>query len=161
MMEKKTLYLETLLNEQADDSACFSRFGNVVSATPSLGQVKVDFEGNPFGQPIMAKLSGKFTDQELVMAGKRRLKCYIEFANQDIGLPVVTYIVFGVDHHTSDLTFSAKQIQLDISDTIHIVSGDAQSQIQGQSGKVITEGKHILSKAEMAQKLQAGVIKLN
>lgn len=161
MMEKKTLYLETLVSEQAELSACFSRFGYVVSAIPSLGQVKVDFEGNPFGQPIMAKFSGKLTEQELIVAGKRRLKCHIEFANQDISLPIVTHIVFGVDPHACDLSFSAKKIQLDISDTIHIVSGEAQSQIKGQNSTVITEGKHILSKAEMAQKLQAGVIKLN
>ena len=160
-MEKKTLYLETLVAEQAETLACFSRFGYVVSATPNLAQVKVDFEGNPFGQPIMAKLSGRFTDQELVVAGKRRLKCYIEFANQDISLPVVTHIVFDLDHHTSDLAFSAKQIQLDVSHSIKINSGDALSTIDAHSGIVTTEGKHILSKAEMAQKLQAGVIKLN
>ena len=160
-MEKKTLCLEILVSGQAELSACFSRFGYVVSAIPSLGHVKVDFEGNPFGQPIMAKLSGKFTEQELIMAGKRRLKCYIEFANQDISLPVVTHIAFGIDPHACGLSFSAKKIQLDISDTIHIVSGEAQSQIKGQSSTVITEGKYILSKAEMAQKLRAGVIKLN
>lgn len=55
MMEKQTLIKETITKQQAETPACFSRFGTIVAINESTGSVRVDFDGNPFNQPLTAR----------------------------------------------------------------------------------------------------------
>lgn len=50
--------------EQADKSACFPRFGHIVSLNETRDSVKVEFEHNPFGQPLSASLGVHFAKQK-------------------------------------------------------------------------------------------------
>lgn len=92
MMEKQTLIKETITKQQADTPACFSRFGTIVAINESTGSVRVDFDGNPFNQPLTARLGRGFRRSELQMAIDNRLNCRIEFLNDDLSLPLVTDI---------------------------------------------------------------------
>lgn len=60
MMEKQLLTTETITKQQADTPACFSRFGTIVAINESTGSVRVDFDGNPFNQPLTARLGVAF-----------------------------------------------------------------------------------------------------
>ena len=68
MMKKQTLTTEIIAQEQAEVSACFSRFGKIININSETATVRVDFEGNPFRKPLTARLGRLFKREELQMA---------------------------------------------------------------------------------------------
>ena len=95
-MEKQPLTTEVISEQQAESTACFSRFGRIVAINESTGSVRVDFDGNPFKQPLTARLGRGFRRSELQMAIDNRLSCRVEFLNDDLSLPLVTDIFFSI-----------------------------------------------------------------
>ena len=56
---------------------------------PESDRVKIDFENNPFGQPVWAALGRAFTRSEVHMAMDNNLDCRIAFVSDDLSRPTV------------------------------------------------------------------------
>lgn len=155
----KTTY--TVTEMQAEQSACFSRFGTIVALTEMNDSVKVDFDGNPFQSPISARLGRGFTRAEIELAINSKLQCRIDFVNNDLCLPIVTDIFFSLLDDSDQLVIRAKKLVLEADQEIIIKSGDTQTRYSGRDGRVTTKGKYVTSQAERAQKIQGGTIAIN
>ncbi|MGR5286352.1 hypothetical protein ACP3V5_13610 [Vibrio maritimus] len=155
----KTTY--TVTEMQAEQSACFSRFGAIVALTETNDSVKVDFDGNPFQSPISARLGRAFTRSEIELAINSKLQCRIDFVNNDLSLPIVTDILFSMLDDSDQLVIRAKKLVLEADQELIIKSGDTQTRYSGRDGRVTTKGKYVTSQAERAQKIQGGTIAIN
>ncbi|PKF50037.1 hypothetical protein [Enterovibrio nigricans] len=147
--------------EQADKSACFPRFGHIVSLNETRDSVKVEFEHNPFGQPLSAKLGRAFRKAEIEMAIASHLTCRIEFVNNDIGLPVVTDIFFSMLDDSDEVVLRANKLVIDTSQELVVKSGETETRYSGRDNRISTKAKYVTSQAEKAQKIQGGTISFN
>ncbi|KJY87229.1 MULTISPECIES: hypothetical protein [Vibrio] len=147
--------------QQAEKSACFSRFGTIVGVNEAKDSVRVDFEGNPFGQPLSAKLGRGFTRSELKFAMDNKLHCRIEFVNQDISLPIVTDVFFSMLSEDQEIILRAEKMTIETNQELTLKSGDTQTRYSGRDGRVTTEAKYVTSQAEKAQKIQGGTVAIN
>ncbi|GEM75146.1 hypothetical protein [Vibrio sagamiensis] len=161
MMEKQTLTTEIITQEQAETSACFSRFGKIISINPSTATVRVDFEGNPFKKPLTARLSRLFKREELQIAIDNNMHCRIEFLDNDISLPVVTDIVFSMLVQPEEFIIRAKKMVIETEQELIVRSGETETRYSGRDGRVITKGKYVTSQAEKTQKIQGGTVAIN
>ncbi|AIW21224.1 hypothetical protein F0267_27770 [Vibrio coralliilyticus] len=147
--------------QQAEQSACFSRFGTIVDFNEAQDSVRVDFEGNPFGQPLSARLGRGFRKSELQLAIDNKLNCRIEFINQDISLPVVTDVFFSMLDDGNELVIRAEKMTIETSQELIVKSGETQTRYSGRDGRITTQAKYVTSQAEKAQKIQGGTIAIN
>ncbi|WP_260260654.1 hypothetical protein [Vibrio intestinalis] len=161
MMEKHTLITKTITEQQAETTACFSRFGTIVAMNESTGSVRVDFDGNSFQQPLIARLGRGFRRSELQMAIDNKLSCRIEFINQDLSLPLVTDIFFSILDDSDEYVLRAKKMVIEAEQELIIKSGDTETRYSGRDGRVTTKAKYVTSQAEKAQKIQGGTIAIN
>ncbi len=161
MMERSQLVTETISEQQVDRTACFSRFGTIISVNESLDSVRIDFEGNPFDQPISAKLGRAFRLSELELAIDNNLSCKIEFLNQDYGLPVVTDIFFSLLDDSGEVVLRAKKMVIETEQELIVRSGKTETRYSGRDGRITTKAKYVTSQAEKAQKIQGGTIAIN
>ena len=153
--------LETETTQQAEQSACFSRFGRIVAINESLDSVKIDFEGNTFGQPITARLGRMFRKAELDMAVTNQLNCRIEFINGDLNLPVVTDIFFSILNDSDEFVLRADKMVIEASQELVVRSGETETRYSGRDNRVTTKAKYVTSQAEKAQKIHGGTIAIN
>ncbi|UUM32454.1 hypothetical protein [Vibrio japonicus] len=160
MMEKQTL-TTTITEQQAETKACFSRFGTIVSINESTATVRVDFEGNPFQQPLTARLGRGFRRSELQMAIDNKLSCRIEFLNEDLGLPIVTDIFFSMLDDSDEFILRAKKMVIETEQELIVKSGETETRYSGRDGRITTKAKYVTSQAEKAQKIQGGTIAIN
>ncbi|MBW3698165.1 hypothetical protein EK599_21045 [Vibrio sp. T187] len=161
MMEKAHLTNETITEQQAESSACFSRFGRIISINESGNSVRIDFDGNPFSQPISARLGRGFRRSELELAIDSQLNCRIEFLNQDISLPIVTDIFFSLMDDSDELVLRAKKLVIETEQELIVRSGETETRYSGRDGRVTTKAKYVTSQAEKAHKIQGGTIAIN
>ncbi|MDK9784298.1 hypothetical protein KIT90_23210 [Vibrio sp. B172a] len=161
MMEKQPLITETITNQQAETPACFSRFGTIVAINESTGSVRVDFDGNPFNQPLTARLGRGFRRSELQMAIDNRLSCRIEFLNDDLSLPLVTDIFFSILDDSDEFVLRAKKMVIETEQELIVRSGETETRYSGRDGRITTKAKYVTSQAEKAQKIQGGTIAIN
>ncbi len=153
-------------NTQFDNSAetqlpCPARFGHVVAINESADSVRVDFEGNPFNQPLSARLGRAFRRSEIQLAIDNQLNCRIEFINGDLSLPVVSDIFFSLLSDGGEVVLRADKLVLDAQSQLIVKSGDTQTRYSGRDKRITTEAKYITSQAEKSQKIQGGTISLN
>ncbi len=148
------------IEQQAAESACFSRFGFISSFNNSNDTVKVDFEGNPFLQPISAKLGRSFRKAEIEMAIKSKLNCRIEFINHDISLPMVTDIYFSMID-SEEVVLRLNKLTIETDQELILKSAETETRYSGRDGRITTRAKYITSQAEKAQKIQGSTIAFN
>lgn len=161
MMEKQRIHVETITEQQAKPTACFSRFGTIVAINKSTNSVRVDFEGNPFNQPLTARLGRAFRSSELQLAIDNQLSCRIEFLNDDLGLPLVTDIFFSILDESEEFVLRAKKVVIETEQELVVRSGETQTRYSGRDGRITTKAKYVTSQAEKAQKIQGGTIAIN
>ncbi len=162
MKQHDTEYSEIQLYEQREaDVASCSRFGTITAINESLDSVRIDFEGNPFGQPISARLGRQFKKAELQAAIDNQFHCRVEFINGDVSLPVVTDILFSILDDADELVIKAKKIIIEGEQELIVKSGETQTRYSGRDARVTTKGKYVTSQAEKAQKIQGGTVAIN
>ncbi|EPM5662971.1 hypothetical protein ACTNLV_003872 [Vibrio alginolyticus] len=160
-MEKQPLTTEVISEQQAESTACFSRFGRIVAINESMGSVRVDFDGNPFKQPLTARLGRGFRRSELQMAIDNRLSCRVEFLNDDLSLPLVTDIFFSILDDSEEFVLRAKKMVIETEQELIVRSGETETRYSGRDGRITTKAKYVTSQAEKAQKIQGGTIAIN
>jgi len=137
-----------------------SRIGWIVEVHPEKNRVKVDFENNPFSQPIWASLGRAFTRSEIFMAIDNKLDCRISFLSEDLTIPTLVDIYISLLEE-QELVVKAKKITLHAEEEVLIGSGEAQTKFSGTDGRITTTAKHVNSSAEKIQKIQGSKVKLN
>jgi hypothetical protein len=160
---KQQTYIELFEHEtqQVDQPACFSRFGRVVDFNQATNSVRINFADNPLEQPIWARLERHFEASELKLSVDNQARCWVEFVNQDLTLPVVTEIYFGVSGDGKELILSVDKLTVETSNELAIISGNAETHYRGKEGSVTTDAEHVTSKASVAQKILGGTIAIN
>lgn len=137
-----------------------SRIGWIVEVHPEKNRVKVDFENNPFSQPIWASLGRAFTRSEIFMAIDNKLDCRISFLSEDLTIPTLVDIYMSLLEE-QELVVKAKKITLHAEEEVLIGSSEAQTKFSGTDGRITTTAKHVSSSAEKIQKIQGSKVKLN
>lgn len=137
-----------------------SRIGWIVEVYPEKNRVKVDFENNPFSQPIWASLGRAFTRSEIFMAIDNKLDCRISFLSEDLTIPTLVDIYISLLEE-QELVVKAKKITLHAEEEVLIGSSEAQTKFSGTDGRITTTAKHVSSSAEKIQKIQGSKVKLN
>lgn len=137
-----------------------SRIGWIVEVHPEKSRVKVDFENNPFSQPIWASLGRAFTRSEIFMAIDNKLDCRISFLSEDLTIPTLVDIYMSLLEE-QELVVKAKKITLHAEEEVLIGSSEAQTKFSGTDGRITTTAKHVSSSAEKIQKIQGSKVKLN
>ncbi|EPQ8265284.1 hypothetical protein HKB31_25045 [Vibrio alginolyticus] len=137
-----------------------SRIGWIVEVHPEKNRVKVDFENNPFSQPIWASLGRAFTRSEIFMAIDNKLDCRISFLSEDLTIPTLVDIYMSLLEE-QELVVKAKKITLHAEEEVLIGSGETQTKFSGTDGRITTTAKHVSSSAEKIQKIQGSKVKLN
>ncbi|EHV5549690.1 hypothetical protein K0W38_000835 [Vibrio vulnificus] len=137
-----------------------SRIGWIVEVHPEKNRVKVDFENNPFSQPIWASLGRAFTRSEIFMAIDNKLDCRISFLSEDLTIPTLVDIYISLLEE-QELVVKAKKIALHAEEEELIGSGEAQTKFSGTDGRITTTAKYVSSRAETIQKIQGSKVKLN
>ncbi|WP_237359116.1 hypothetical protein [Vibrio azureus] len=137
-----------------------SRIGWISEIHPDLVRIKIDFEANPFGQPIWGTLGRAFTKSDIELAIDNKLDCRVEFFTGDLNLPVI------LDIYTSllkqeQIVFRAERMLIEGDEELVLRSGDAQITMTARNSTINTEAKYIHSTAERVQKIQAEKISLN
>ena len=151
---------ELLLGNLNITSKPCSRIGWIVEVHPEKNRVKVDFENNPFSQPIWASLGRAFTRSEIFMAIDNKLDCRISFLSEDLTIPTLVDIYISLLEE-QELVVKAKKITLHAEEEVLIGSGEAQTKFSGTDGRITTTAKHVSSSAEKIQKIQGSKVKLN
>lgn len=137
-----------------------SRIGWVVEVHPEKNRVKVDFEHNPFSQPLWASIGRAFTQSEIFMAIDNKLDCRISFLSEDLTIPTLVDIYISLLEE-QELIVKAKRITLDAEEEVLIGSGTTQTKYSGTDGRITTTAKHLSSSAEKIHKIQGAKVKLN
>jgi len=127
---------------------------------PESDRVKIDFENNPFGQPVWAALGRAFTRSEVYMAMDNNLDCRIAFVSDDLSRPTVIDIYMSLIEE-QELVVKARRIIFHGEKDVVIGSGSAQTHFSGTDGRITTTARHISSRAEKIQTIQSSKIKLN
>ncbi|MDW1813893.1 hypothetical protein R7O11_33080, partial [Vibrio sp. Vb2362] len=138
-MEKQPFTTEVISEQQAESTACFSRFGRIVAINESMGSVRVDFDGNPFKQPLTARLGRGFRRSELQMAIDNRLSCRVEFLNDDLSLPLVTDILFSILDDSDEFVLRAKKMVIETEQELVVKSGETETRYSGRDGRITTK----------------------
>ncbi|MFY2507298.1 hypothetical protein ACN3E9_03120 [Vibrio pectenicida] len=162
-MKQQQTYIELFEQEtqQAEQSACFSRFGCVLDFNQATNSVRINFADNPIDQPIWARLGRHFEQSELQQAMDNQVRCRIEFINQDLTLPIVTDLFFALLDDGKELAISADKLMLDSTDELIIGSSEAKTYFLGKEGSVTTKAEHVTSKANKAQRILGSTIAIN
>ncbi|EHZ2654113.1 hypothetical protein ACSTD6_00570 [Vibrio vulnificus] len=137
-----------------------SRIGWIVEVHPEKNRVKVDFENNPFSQPVWASLGRAFTRSEIYMAIDNKLDCRISFLADDLTIPTLVDIYISLLEE-QELIVKAKKITLHAEEEVLIGSGKTHTKFSGTDGRITTTAKYVSSSAEKIQKIQGSKVKLN
>ncbi|ELA3110290.1 hypothetical protein ACRTC9_04390 [Vibrio vulnificus] len=137
-----------------------SRIGWIVEVHPEKNRVKVDFENNPFSQPLWASLGRAFTRSEIYMAIDNKLDCRISFLADDLTIPTLVDIYISLLEE-QELIVKAKKITLHAEEEVLIGSGKTLTKFSGTDGRITTTAKYVSSSAEKIQKIQGSKVKLN
>ncbi|EGQ8090486.1 hypothetical protein EWS92_01065 [Vibrio vulnificus] len=137
-----------------------SRIGWIVEVHPEKNRVKVDFENNPFSQPVWASLGRAFTRSEIYMAIDNKLDCRISFLADDLTIPTLVDIYISLLEE-QELIVKAKKITLHAEEEVLIGSGKTLTKFSGTDGRITTTAKYVSSSAEKIQKIQGSKVKLN
>lgn len=137
-----------------------SRIGWVCEIHPEGNRLKLDFEDNPYGQPIWGAIGRSFSRAEIHAAIDNQLDCRIDFLAGDIDLPILRDIYFSL-LSDQEITLKAKRVVLEGDESVLIQSGKAQTLHQARSGRVTTSAEQISNSAEKMVKIQGQRINLN
>lgn len=152
--------------DQTKSLGFFARFGHIlsihqVSKSEPSDTVNVDFDGNPFGHSLPAKLGRGFRRDEIELAIDSQLTCRIDFINGDVNFPIVTDIFFSLLNPQETLILRAKKIVIEASKELIIQSGETQTRYSGADNRITSQAKYITSQAQKAQKIQGGTVSIN
>ncbi len=143
-----------------DLPARISRIGRISEIHEDNYRVKIQFEGNPLGQPIWGSIGRAFTCSEIFLAIDNQLDCRIDFLAGDLSLPILVDIYFSLLGH-EHLVIKAQTLTLEGEKGLTIRSGEAQTEWNAASGTVKTQARYLTSTAEKIHKIQAKKITLN
>lgn len=137
-----------------------SRIGWVVEIHPDNSRVKVDFEDNPYGQPIWAALGRAFATTDIYMAIDNGLDCRIDFVSNDLSTPILINIYTSLLEQ-KEIVIKAKRISIEGEQDVVLRSGYAQTHLNGVDGRITSKATNITSQADNLHKIQAKKIALN
>ncbi len=169
-MKQKTRSHQVALGgmQSSKEAYFFARFGQILSFDEGLKKdenqhfaVKVDFEGNPFEAPLLAKLGRAFRKNEIELAINTGLSCRIDFINGDVRFPIVTDIFFSLLSSHESLILRAEKIVIEASKELIVQSGETKTRYSGTDNRITTEAKYVTSQAQKAHKIQGGTISIN
>ncbi|MUL01896.1 hypothetical protein GNP89_06710 [Aliivibrio fischeri] len=150
----------TVMNNLPLQENNLSRIGWISEIHQGNHRLKIDFEGNPFGQPIWGSIGRAFTREEICIAIDNQLDCRINFLAGDLSLPILVDIYFSLLGQEA-LILNAKRIILEGNEEVTIRSGDAKTTFKARNGSVQTTASHISSSSEKQHKIQGKRITLN
>lgn len=155
---------KTTMNNKSDNTSLqednLSRIGWVSDIHQGNHRLKIDFEGNPVGQPIWGSIGRSFTREEIGIAMDNQLDCRINFLAGDLSLPILVDIYFSLLGQEA-LILNAKRIILEGSEEVTIRSGDAKTIFKARDSSIQTTASHIRSSSEKQHKIQGKRITLN
>ncbi|MGI9918143.1 MULTISPECIES: hypothetical protein [Vibrio harveyi group] len=147
-------------NLSSSSAELYARMGWINEIHPDNRHVKVEFEGNPLGQPVWAVLGRLFTRSNLQLAIDHRLDCRIEFVAGDIHTPMLTNIYSSLLDEEL-IVLRAKKIIIDGEESVELGAGETNTSMTAKSGTVKTTAQNIHTSADKLQKIQATKVRLN
>lgn len=141
-----------------------SRIGKIVKITN--GNVFVNYDENPFTEPLNAKLGRPFMLSDIEIALENIQDIRLEFIDNSPDKPVITDIYYSVlekekKKGLQDLHIIGRKIILEGSEEIVIKSGNAKTTYRARDGKLIEEATQIKSSAVVTNKVQGGSVSIN
>jgi hypothetical protein len=161
--ETKIEYDESYLRKEPEPITV-PRIGRIVRV--ENGEVLVDFDGNPEGRPLPARLSRPFMMSDIETAVENVLDVRLEFIDGRPDRPVVADIYYsildsGKKTAPKDIHVVARKIVLEGTEEVVIKSGNAQTTYSALGGRLVEEATQIKSSAVVTNKIQGGSINLN
>lgn len=148
-------------SDERSDTTVFARFGKIISIEGANNSIRVDFDGNPYGMPISARLGRGFSKPELQLAIDNQFTCRIEFVGGDISLPIITDVFFSLLDQQEQLVIKAKSIVMEAEQELIVKSGETSTRYSGRDGRVTTNAKYVTTQAEKAQIIRGSTVSIN
>ncbi len=133
--------------------------------------VWVDYDGNPFAKPLIAKLgTPAISRDELIDFIDRIESVKINFNDGDPAQPIIRDLFFSVSElkeDTSDqlknrvVEIEADEIILKATKQVIIQSGEARTTYKADGAEIIEEADQIDSSAKLNNRIKGGSILLN
>ena len=146
--------------QQEHSTQAYPRIGKIHEIHSDKTRVKVNFHGNPIGQPIWAVLGRAFKKSDIDFAIDNQLRCQINFMDGDLSLPVLVDIFTSLLEEDL-LILRAKKMVIQGEESITLRSGETQVAMTAKSGSVKTTAQNINTSADKLQKIQATKVRLN
>ena len=148
------------------DASLGTRLGRVVGVDAN-GQLLVDFQGNESGpRPALATIT---IPMEMIGAGRDAL---LMFVDDDPAQPVVVGLIenqpimpfpkIGKLEPQSPVEVSAdgRRLVLSAYSELHLVCGESSITLR-KDGKVVINGRHLLSRAKVVNRIKGGSVQIN
>lgn len=146
-----------------------ARFGWITSIDQEKEVIMVDYEGNPFNQPIPAKPGRPFLLQDLKKALKRVQSIRIDFEANRASSPVISDIYYSVfdqeqtleETQKKEIHIQAQRIILEGAQEVLIKSGSVSTRYTAKTGKLKEQAEYVSSNARISNKIKGGSVSLN
>lgn len=155
-----------------EEASHYNLYGPIVGWISDFDKQKnvvfVDFDGNPFGRPLQAKLGRPFHLKDLTTAQNRAQEVRLDFENQNLALPIISDIYYSIFDGTLsnqseelDIHLQGKRVVIEASQEVVIKSGSATTRYMAKGGKIKEQATYISSNAMVSNKIKGGNISLN
>ena len=145
---------------QEHSTQAYPRIGKIYEIHSDKSRVKVNFHGNPIGQPIWAIIGRAFKASDIDLAIDNQLNCQINFMDGDLSLPILVDIFTSLLEEDL-LILRAKNMVVQGDESVVLRSGETQVSMTAKSGTVKTTAQTINTSADKLQKIQATKVRLN
>lgn len=143
--------------------------GWIVLVDPKMDQVWVDFQGNPTGKPLLAKLGRPFYLDDLKRAQEQVQDVRLEFVGNEVRIPVIQDIYYSILKRAEqednvpqkDLYLKGRRIVLEGTEQIILKSGETVTIYDGKSGQISAKARTMVSTASLKNRIRAGHLSLN
>ena len=148
-----------------------SRSGKVVKVDLEKSQIWIDYEGNPFSKPLIAKLGSPWINWQEFNLFKDRIKeVKLDFLDGNPSQPVIRDVFFSISGmtrpeskplRTKVLKLEADEIIIKGHRQVTIQSGNAKTVYRSEGAEITEEAEQIDSAADTNLTLKGGSILLN
>lgn len=148
-----------------------SRLGKLVKVDLEKNQIWIDYEGNPFSKPLLAKLGTPWvSNDELKLFNDRIDAVKLEFSDGNPTQPIIRDLFFSVSAMNRSksqplqkkvLVIEAEEIIIKGHKQVTIQSGNAKTVYQSEGAVITQEAEQIDSAADTNLALKGGSILLN
>ncbi len=164
-MESKEMNLQ-IANPQVTTSRkkCLGRIARFDEAR---NQVWVDYDENPSGGPILAKLSRPFQSEDLKKAVEFVRYILIEFEANDLTQPLIVDIFYSVLDGKTDrleekeIVLAGKKLTFKASEKIVLECGDTKITLEPNRRGIDMRSENITETAANRHRIRGGHVSLN